>query len=77
MVPALTPVTTPPALIVATAVLLDDHAPPVVASAKVVVEPTHTPVFPVIEATVGSGFTVTVVAADVVEHPFKSVTVTV
>ena len=43
----------------------------------VVVEPTHTPVLPVIEATVGSGVTVTAVAADVVVHPFKSVTVTV
>ena len=75
--PADTPLTTPPALIVATAVLLDDHVPPVVALAKVVVEPAHTPVLPVIEATVGSGVTVTAVAAEVVEHPFKSVTVTV
>lgn len=75
--PAVKPLTTPPALIVATAVLLDDHVPPVVALAKVVVEPAHTPVLPVIEATVGSGVTVTAVAAEVVEHPFKSVTVTV
>jgi hypothetical protein len=77
VVPAVTPLTTPPALIVATEVLLELHVPPVVALDNVVVEPTHTPVLPVIEATVGRGVTVTVVADDVVEHPFKSVTVTV
>ena len=75
--PAVTPVTTPPVEIVATPVLDDVQTPPVVALDIVVVEPTHTPVLPVIEATVGSGVTVTVVAAEVVEHPFKSVTVTV
>jgi hypothetical protein len=44
---------------------------------KVVLEPTHTEVVPVIAATVGNAFTVTTVAADVAEHPLLFVTVTV
>ena len=51
--------------------------PPVVAFANVVPEPTHTDVVPVIAATVGSGFSVTTVAADVAEQPLLFVTVTV
>jgi hypothetical protein len=51
--------------------------PPVVAFANVVPDPTHTAVVPVIAATVGSGFSVTTVAAEVAEHPLLLVTVTV
>jgi hypothetical protein len=74
--PATRPVTTPVELTVATAVSLDDQAPPVVAVANCVVNPEHTFVAPVIAATVGNGFTVTVVAVDVAEHPLAFVTVT-
>jgi hypothetical protein len=77
-VPAFTPVTAPvEAFTVAVAVLDELHVPPVVALAKVVLEPTHTEVVPVIAATVGNAFTVTTVAADVAEHPLLFVTVTV
>ena len=77
-VPALTPVTTPvDAFTVAVAVFEEDHVPPVVAFAIVVPDPTHTAVVPVITATVGSGFSVTTVAAEVAEHPLLLVTVTV
>ena len=58
-VPAVTPVTTPPTVIVATAGVALLHAPPAVALLKVVVALTHTLVVPVMAA--GSGFTVTVV----------------
>jgi hypothetical protein len=75
-VPAVTPVTTPVADTVATAVFDDVHVPPVVADANCVVKPEHTFVAPVIAATVGNGFTVTVVAVDVAEHPLAFVTVT-
>ena len=61
--PAATPETTPEALTVATAVLLEDQVPPLVASLRVVVEPTQTLVVPVMAATVGSALTVTVVVA--------------
>lgn len=78
VVPAVTPVTTPvEELIVATAVLLDVHTPPVVVLDNVVVDPAHTAVVPVIDATVGNAVTVTAVAALVVEHPVEFVTVTV
>jgi hypothetical protein len=72
--PAATPVTTPEALTVATAVLLEDQAPPVVASLKVVVEPTQTLVVPVIAATTGSALTITPVVTAVVQ-PLALVTV--
>ena len=75
--PAATPVTTPVVLTVATAVLLDDHVPPVVELANVVVEPAHTFDAPVIAATTGNALTVTTVAGDVAEHPLAFVTVTV
>ena len=52
------PVTTPDVFIDAVALELLLHVPPVVASASVVVEPTHTDAVPVIAA--GSGFTVTI-----------------
>jgi uncharacterized protein (DUF362 family) len=55
-VPPLTPVTTPPLVTVATAVLLLDHVPPV-EGLKVVVEPTHIVLAPVI-LTVGFALTV-------------------
>ena len=57
--PAVTPVTTPPAVIVAMAGDALLHVPPAVALLSVVVDPTHTLVVPVITA--GSGLTVTVV----------------
>ena len=66
-VPADTPVTTPELFIVATAALLLLHVPPVVASLNVVEFPIQTLVVPVIAATVGKGFTVTVVVALLVQ----------
>jgi hypothetical protein len=57
-------------------VLLEDQVPPVVAEANCVVKPEQTFVAPVIAATVGNAFTVTVVAVDVAEHPLAFVTVT-
>ena len=57
--------------------MLDDvQVPPAVADANCVVKPEHTLVAPVIAATVGNGFTVTVVAVDVAEQPLAFVTVT-
>ena len=59
VLPAATPVTTPvDASTVAVAVLLEVQTPPAVALVSAVVEPTHTPVVPLIAATVGSGLTV-------------------
>ena len=52
----------------------DDHVPPVVALVKLVVDPAHTSVVPLIAATTGIAFTVTVVVTDV-EHPSLVVTV--
>ncbi len=52
-VPAVTPVTTPPTT-VAMPVLPLVQVPPAVASANVVVEPTHTVAVPVIGATPGT-----------------------
>jgi len=78
VVPAVTPVTTPvEALMVANAVLLDVQTPLAVVLDNVVVDPVHTAVVPVIDATTGNAVTLTVVAALVVEHPFELVTVTV
>ena len=75
--PEATPVTTPVVLTVATALLFDDHVPPVVELANVVVEPVHTFDDPVMDATTGNALTVTGVATDVAEHPLAFVTVTV
>ena len=47
-VPEVIPVTTPLAELIVAFVLLIDHVPPVVASPKVVEEPTQTEVVPVI-----------------------------
>ncbi len=58
-VPAATPVTTPEVDTVATAALLEDQVPPVVASPRVVVDPAQTEVVPVIAATTGRALTVT------------------
>jgi hypothetical protein len=57
-VPAVTPVTTPAPVIVATAGVALLHVPPAVASVKVVVDPTQTDNVPPIDA--GNGLTVTV-----------------
>jgi len=57
--------------------LFDDHVPPVVELANVVVEPVQTFDDPVMDATTGNALTVTGVATDVAEHPLAFVTVTV
>ena len=57
--PAATPVTIPEAFTVATAVLLEDHVPPAVTSASVVVDPTQTAGVPVMGCTEGRALTVT------------------
>jgi hypothetical protein len=72
--PAATPVTTPEALTVATAVLLEDQVPPTEASLKVVVDPSQTLVTPVIPATTGRALTVTPVVTAVIQ-PLALVTV--
>jgi hypothetical protein len=73
-VPAATPVTTPEAFTVATAVLEEDQVPPVVTSARVVVDPAQTVVVPVIAAKTGSALTVTVaVELEVQPDPFVTV----
>jgi hypothetical protein len=78
VVPAVTPVTTPVAASIdATAVLLDVQTPLPVVLDNVVVDPVHTDVVPVIDATTGNAVTVTAVAALVDEHPSAFVTVTV
>ena len=58
-VPAVTPVTTPEALMVAFPLELD-HVPPEVAFDKLVVAPAQTVVVPVIVPALGRAFTVTV-----------------
>ena len=58
-VPAETPVTIPPASMVATPVVPLLQVPPGVISPRLVVEPAHTVVVPVIAA--GNGLTVTVI----------------
>ena len=60
--PAETPVTIPPASIVATPVVPLLHVPPAVRSTNVAVEPAQIPVEPVI--TSGTGLTVTVIVND-------------
>jgi hypothetical protein len=58
-VPGLTPLTTPVEPTVAMDKLLLAHTPPAVVSARVVVEPAHTLIVPVMLT--GNGFTVTTV----------------
>ena len=53
----------------------DDQVPPVVALVKLVADPAHTSVVPLMAATTGIAFTVTVVAADVAEHPLAATNV--
>ena len=72
--PADTPVTTPLASTVATAVFDDVQTPFEVALESAVVEPAHTSVVPVIAATTGRGLTVTDVDTDDVQ-PLPLVTV--
>ena len=54
----------------------DDQVPPAVALVKLVADPAHTSVVPLIAATTGIVFTVTAVAVDVAEQPLALVTVT-
>ena len=56
--PDVTPDTTPVVLTVATALLLDDHVPPVVELANVVDNPAQTFDAPVMAETTGNGFIV-------------------
>jgi hypothetical protein len=72
--PAATPETTPEVDTVATAVLLEAHVPPVVASLRLVVDPAQTEVVPVMAATVGSALTETD-AVELETHPEALVTV--
>ena len=73
VLPAATPVTTPvDASTVAVAVLLELQTPPAVALVSVVVEPTHTPVVPLIAATTGNPLIVTAVVTELVQ-PFAFV----
>jgi hypothetical protein len=64
-------------MIEATDGLLDVQTPLAVVLDNVVVEPVHTAVVPVIDATTGNAVTVTAVAELVDEHPSALVTVTV
>jgi hypothetical protein len=73
-VPLAMPVTLPVASIVAIAVLPEDQVPPVVTSARAVLDPTQTVVVPVMDWTVGRAFTVTLVVT-LVEQPLAFVTV--
>jgi hypothetical protein len=72
-----TPVTTPVALTVAIEVFELDQVGFTLVVARFVVVPTQSEVLPVIAAVVGNAFTVTVVAAEVIEQPPALVTVTV
>ena len=68
VLPAATPVTTPvDALTVAVAVLLDVHTPEAVALVKVVVDPAHALVVPVMAATTGKALIVTVAVTELVQ----------
>lgn len=61
VLPEVTPVTTPVALLTdATAVAAEDHVPPVAVLLRAVVAPTQTVVPPEIEPASGSGLTVTI-----------------
>jgi hypothetical protein len=74
-VPAVVPESTPVPEIVAVPVpFVTDHTPPVVASDKFIVLPAHTELLPVIGATVGFAFIVTVVVAVFIQpEPFVTV----
>ena len=72
-VPAVTPITDPvlPTVAIVVAVLL--HAPPVAASDKPVVEPTHTVAVPVMVPADGNGLTVTTSVAIAAPQPLVAV----
>ena len=72
-VPAVTPVTTPVVLTVATAVLELLHTPPDMASERVVVLPVLTAVVHVMLPALASGLTVTAKVAVAVVHEFVTV----
>lgn len=72
-VPPDTPVTRPEASTVAIPEFELNQTPPVVTSASCVVDPSHTVAVPVIEATTGSGLTVTVRVATFVQPPLVTV----
>jgi hydroxymethylpyrimidine/phosphomethylpyrimidine kinase len=74
--PALTAVTVPFELIVATEALLVDQVPPCVAEESTDVDPTQILFDPVIAATTGNGLTTTFVATDEAVHPEPFVTST-
>lgn len=77
VVPGLIPVTTPvTAFTAATVLFAVDHKPPDCAFARVTVPFSHTEAEPVLAAKTGSGFTVTVVVAEVAEQPLLVVIVT-
>jgi hypothetical protein len=71
--PEATPVTTPPALTVATEELLVVHAPPETPLVSAVVTPTQTEVAPEIVPAEGRPFTVTANVSMSVPHPFVTV----
>jgi hypothetical protein len=65
-VPAATPVTTPPVVMVALAVFELLHVPPATPSVSAVVEPSHTVVAPEIVPAFGTGLTVHILIAEAV-----------
>jgi hypothetical protein len=73
VVPDATPVTTPVASIVATAVVVLPHTPPDAASLSGVVVSSQTDVVPVIVPATGNGSTVTTVVAAAVPQLFVTV----
>lgn len=76
-VPADTPVTMPVEVTVATAVLEELQTPPDVASANILVPRVQMAAVPVMDATTGNVFAVTVVLAEAVQPVTGVVTVTV
>jgi hypothetical protein len=76
-VPADTPVTTPPLDTAAIVASLLDQTPPGVTSVIVIVAPSQTLVEPMIVATVGNGFTITITVVVDVQLPTVAVIVNV
>ena len=73
VVPAVTPVTEPAVPTVATAVLLDDQAPPDTASVRVMLPAGQTVAEPDMLPADGVALTETVLVADAVPHPVVTV----
>ena len=71
LVPAKTPVTTPPVTIAVALLLL--HTPPAAASLSVITDPAHTPEGPVMVPALGEELTVTNVVAAAVPQPLLTV----